>query len=87
MRYIYVHFYLIDAFLCVHYAVASLLNVPGQTALRLLFSRRTHLQFSYSTLLSILPIYFFLACWASGSAISSGIVVPMLYDLFLYLKF
>lgn len=61
------------------FPVASLLNVPGQTALRVLFSRRTHLQFNYVSLLSILPIYFILACWASGSAVASGIVVPMLW--------
>ena len=61
------------------FTVASLLNVPGQTGLRMLFSRRTHLQFSYTTLLCILPVYFLFACWSSGSAVASGIVVPMLY--------
>ena len=60
------------------FPAASLLNVHGQRALRLLFSRHTHLQFSYNTVLAILPIYFVLACWASGSAVASGIVVPML---------
>jgi chloride channel 7 len=59
--------------------VASLLNVHGQRALRLLFSRRSHYQFDYGSLLTILPIYFILACWASGSALASGIVVPKLY--------
>ncbi|KAK2191553.1 hypothetical protein NP493_51g02024 [Ridgeia piscesae] len=58
---------------------ASLLNVHGLWGLRLLFSRRTHLQFSYAALLSILPIYFTLSCWASGSALASGIVVPNLF--------
>ncbi|ELU08671.1 hypothetical protein CAPTEDRAFT_215079 [Capitella teleta] len=59
--------------------VASLLHSDVQSALRLLFSRRTHLQFNYESLLAVLPIFFILACWASGSAVSSGIVVPMLF--------
>ena len=74
--------YLLILYMIAHWlfilSVASLLNVPGQSALRALFSRHTHLQFSYLTLLCILPIFFFLACWAAGSAVASGIVVPML---------
>lgn len=30
------------------------------------------------SLCSVLVIYFLLACWSAGSAISSGLVVPML---------
>jgi Voltage gated chloride channel len=47
-------------------------------ALRLLFSRRTHYQFGYASLLTVLPVYFIFTCWASGSAVASGIVVPMM---------
>lgn len=59
--------------------VASLLNVNGHRALQLLYSRRTHFQFNYACLLSVLPVYFVLACWTAGSAVASGIVVPMLF--------
>ena len=59
-------------------AVASLLNVQGQDALRLLFSRRTHYQFSYASLLTVLALYFVMTCWASTSAVACGTVVPML---------
>ena len=60
------------------FAVASLLNVQGQDALRLLFSRRTHYQFSYASLLTVLALYFVMTCWASTSSVACGIVVPML---------
>ena len=63
------------------FSVASLLNVHGQRALRLLFSRRTHYQFNYESLLCVLPLYYIMSCWAAGSAVASGIVVPMLYVL------
>jgi len=59
-------------------AVASLLNLNVHFALRVLFSRRTHVQFNCDSLLIILPIYFVLCCWAAGSAVASGIVIPML---------
>ena len=61
--------------------VASLLNVQGQDALRLLFSRHSHHQFSYSALLTVLALYFFMTCWASTSAVACGTVVPMLWVL------
>ena len=32
----------------------------------------------FSPLLTVLVVYFILACWAAGTAISSGLVVPML---------
>lgn len=70
----------VNMILC--FSVASLLHSDVQSALRLLFSRRTHLQFNYESLLAVLPIFFILACWASGSAVSSGIVVPMLWVSF-----
>ena len=58
--------------------VASLLNLNVHFALRLLFSRRTHVQFNCDSLLAVLPVYFVLCCWAAGSAVASGIVIPML---------
>ena len=33
---------------------------------------------SCSSLFTVLVIYFLLACWSAGTAISSGLVVPML---------
>ena len=57
---------------------ATLFFVTGEKAIQHLFSRNTHLEFGYSALIVFLIIYFFLACWASGTHISCGIVVPML---------
>ncbi|CAH1786426.1 unnamed protein product [Owenia fusiformis] len=59
--------------------ISVLLNVPGADAIRHLFSRQTHLQFDYIPLLVVFPIYFIMACWAAGSSVSSGFVVPMLF--------
>ncbi|XP_066289417.1 chloride channel protein D-like isoform X1 [Branchiostoma lanceolatum] len=57
--------------------VATLMFVTGEEAIHHLFSRETHNEFSYGPLFAVLCIYFFLACWTAGSAISSGLVVPM----------
>ena len=35
-------------------------------------------QFNYFPLLTMLLFYYWLACWAAGTYISSGLVVPML---------
>ena len=34
--------------------------------------------FFFRSLFTVLVIYFLLACWSAGTAISSGLVVPML---------
>lgn len=34
--------------------------------------------FFFSSLFTVLVVYFLLACWVAGTAISSGLVVPML---------
>ncbi|XP_078602296.1 chloride channel protein B-like isoform X3 [Branchiostoma floridae x Branchiostoma japonicum] len=59
--------------------VATLMFVTGEEGIHHLFSRETHRQFDYAPLLTVLAIYFTLACWCAGSAISSGLVVPMLF--------
>jgi len=71
------HVWLTGAGCCLR-VVASLLNLNVHFALRLLFSRRTQVQFNCDSLLVVLPIYFVLCCWAAGSAVASGIVIPML---------
>ena len=58
--------------------VATLLFGTGESAIHHLFSRNTHLEFDYPALCTVLAIYFPLACWTAGVAISSGLVVPML---------
>jgi len=63
-------------FLC--FQAATLLFGTGESTIHRLFSRGTHLQFGYGALILTLACYFMLACWAAGSAISSGLVVPML---------
>eukprot|EP00117_Sycon_ciliatum_P020983 scpid66345/ scgid0160/ Chloride channel protein D len=58
--------------------VATLMFGTGEQTVRHLFSRSTHLEFTAGPLITVLVLYFSLACWAAGSAISSGLVVPML---------
>nr|XP_039274350.1 chloride transport protein 6-like [Styela clava] len=58
--------------------VATLLFVTGEQAIRHLFSRGTHHEFSIPSLITVLVFYYFLACWAAGTSMSSGLVVPML---------
>ncbi|XP_022809140.1 chloride channel protein A-like [Stylophora pistillata] len=59
--------------------VATLLFVTGEKAIHHLFSRDTAYELGYASLCSVLVIYFLLACWSAGTAISSGLVVPMLF--------
>jgi chloride channel 7 len=49
-----------------------------ENAVKRLFSRDTHLQFGYGSLLTMLVIYFLLICWATGTSVASGALVPML---------
>eukprot|EP00092_Neocalanus_flemingeri_P010722 GFUD01011549.1.p1 GENE.GFUD01011549.1~~GFUD01011549.1.p1 ORF type:complete len:864 (-),score=141.42 GFUD01011549.1:346-2937(-) len=57
---------------------ATLFFVTGEKAIQHLFSRNTHLEFDYAPLIIFFLFYFFLACWAAGTQISCGLVVPML---------
>ena len=50
----------------------------GEDAIRHLLSRGTHREFGYGALTVMLVYYFLGAVWAAGSAISSGVFVPML---------
>jgi len=59
--------------------VATLLFVTGEKAIHHLFSRDTPYELGYAALFTVLVIYFLLACWSAGTAISSGLVVPMLF--------
>jgi chloride channel 7 len=43
-----------------------------------LFSRDTHLEFSFGSLFAALPFYFFMICWATGTSVACGALVPML---------
>ncbi|XP_064648875.1 H(+)/Cl(-) exchange transporter 7-like isoform X2 [Lineus longissimus] len=58
--------------------VATLFFCQGAMAVKHLFTRTAHYEFGYTSLIAVLIIYFLLACWAAGSSVSSGIVVPML---------
>ena len=57
---------------------ATLFFINGEKTIQRLFSRDTHTEFGYSVLFTYLAIYFLLACWASGTQVSCGLVVPML---------
>lgn len=50
----------------------------GDDAIKHLLSRGAHRRFGYKSLLMMLAWYFMFAAVAAGSAISSGLFVPML---------
>ncbi|XP_077983366.1 chloride channel protein C-like [Glandiceps talaboti] len=58
--------------------LATLMFVTGEEAIGHLFSRETHLEFGYASLCTMLVVYYPLACWTAGTAMSTGLVVPML---------
>ncbi|EDV26598.1 uncharacterized protein TRIADDRAFT_54760 [Trichoplax adhaerens] len=64
--------------------VATLITQQGEEAIHRLFSRQTYYQFDYVPLLVVLGPYFILACWSAGTAVASGLVVPMLFIGALY---
>ena len=57
---------------------ASLLFVTGESAVEHLFSRNTQYEFDYASLFSVFLLWFPMACWCAGSAVASGLVVPIL---------
>ena len=59
--------------------VASLIFTQGETGIHRLFSRKTSAMLGAGELAVVLVVYFFLACWAAGTFVSSGLVVPMLF--------
>lgn len=52
--------------------------LPGDDAIKHLLSRGAHRRFGYKSLMLMLAWYFMFAAMAAGSAISSGLFVPML---------
>ncbi|NXE74682.1 CLCB protein, partial [Cochlearius cochlearius] len=68
--------------LCV--AAAALLVENGKQGITYLFKRGTHEEFGYTSLCTALAFYFILSCWTAGSAVASGLVIPMLYTGALY---
>ncbi|KAM9024014.1 chloride channel protein C-like isoform 2-T2 [Ara ararauna] len=63
---------------------AALLVENGKQGITYLFKRGTHEEFGYSSLCTALAFYFILSCWTAGSAVASGVVIPMLYTGALY---
>merc|ERR1711962_1365234 len=57
---------------------ATLFFTNGDDTIQRLLSRSIEKEFGYGILFTFLGIYFILACWASGTQISCGLVVPML---------
>ena len=57
---------------------ASLIFTSGEKTIQRLFSTNREVELGYTELVTYLAIYFILACWASGTDISCGLVVPML---------
>ena len=58
--------------------LASLLYNSGENVVKLLMSRGTHRAFGPAALIILVVTYAPFACWIAGSAVSSGLVVPML---------
>jgi len=58
--------------------LATLISVTGEDSIRHLFSRGTHREFGYAALVCMLVFYLLGAAITAGSAISSGVFVPML---------
>ncbi|PKU37487.1 chloride channel protein c-like [Limosa lapponica baueri] len=63
---------------------AALLIENGKQGIMYLFKRGTHEEFGYASLCTALTLYFILSCWTAGSAVASGLVIPMLYTGALY---
>ncbi|KFV10616.1 Chloride channel protein D, partial [Tauraco erythrolophus] len=63
---------------------AALLLENGKQGITYLFKRGTHEEFGYTSLCTALAFYFILSCWTAGSAVASGLVIPMLYTGALY---
>ncbi|NXV10838.1 CLCB protein, partial [Cepphus grylle] len=63
---------------------AALLVENGKQGITYLFKRGTHEEFGYASLCTALAFYFILSCWTAGSAVASGLVIPMLYTGALY---
>ncbi|NXT56143.1 CLCB protein, partial [Pluvianellus socialis] len=65
-------------------AAAALLAENGKQGITYLFKRGTHEEFGYTSLCTALAFYFILSCWTAGSAVASGLVIPLLYTGALY---
>ncbi|XP_066479108.1 chloride channel protein C-like [Tiliqua scincoides] len=63
---------------------AALLAENGMKGIMYLFRRGTHEEFGYASLFTALVFYFLLSCLTAGSAVASGLVIPMLYIGALY---
>ncbi|KAM9302561.1 LOW QUALITY PROTEIN: chloride channel protein C-like [Morus bassanus] len=63
---------------------AALLVENGKQGITHLFKHGTHEEFGYTSLCTALAFYFILSCWTAGSAVASGLVIPMLYTGALY---
>ncbi|XP_062985903.1 chloride channel protein D-like [Elgaria multicarinata webbii] len=63
---------------------AALLAESGMRGIMYLFRRGTHEEFGYASLFTALLFYFLLSCLTAGSAVASGLVIPMLYTGALY---
>eukprot|EP01062_Namystynia_karyoxenos_P034827 TRINITY_DN25497_c0_g1_i1.p1 TRINITY_DN25497_c0_g1~~TRINITY_DN25497_c0_g1_i1.p1 ORF type:complete len:956 (+),score=274.77 TRINITY_DN25497_c0_g1_i1:103-2868(+) len=62
-----------------HYSpLATLTLSDNEGTIRRLFSRKTDPEFGYAPLLLFLAFYFGFACWTAGSAMSSGLLIPMM---------
>ncbi|NXU24853.1 CLCB protein, partial [Thalassarche chlororhynchos] len=65
-------------------SAAALLVANGKQGITYLFKRGTHEEFGYASLCTALAFYFILSCWTGGSAVASGLVIPLLYTGALY---
>ena len=60
--------------------MASLVSLPVSRAFQTVISRGTPKLFPATVLLIFIPIFFLLSCFSSGTAMPSGVVVPLLLN-------
>ncbi|KAH9499720.1 hypothetical protein Btru_077658 [Bulinus truncatus] len=58
--------------------LSLLLFSSKDEAMKTLYLRNSHRMFNYGPLFAALVIYFFMVCWAAGTSVAAGILVPML---------
>ena len=59
--------------------LATLSTGMAEEAIRHLLTRGTHLEFSFSSLLIMLVVYFLGAAWIASSSVACGLFVPMIF--------
>ena len=60
------------------FAAASIFYAQGLEMFNMLTAKGVHRKFGYETLGYMFPVWMFMLCWTTGSAIAGGTFVPTL---------